>query len=95
MLHRALQTVILLLLILTTRAHTAMLSPVLGDIQDSTLVIVANLAIDDRGDLQAGLLADITAVQGNPLDDISSLRRVVFVMKGGQVYRAPSATSTR
>ncbi len=47
------------------------------------------LMLADRGDLRAGLLADIIAVDGNPLDDISALRRVVLVMKGGEVYRVP------
>jgi imidazolonepropionase-like amidohydrolase len=47
------------------------------------------LMLDDRGDLRAGLLADVIAVDGNPLEDISALRRVVFVMKGGEVYRSP------
>jgi imidazolonepropionase-like amidohydrolase len=31
--------------------------------------------------------ADIIATLGNPLDDITSVRRVVFVMKSGQVYK--------
>ena len=37
--------------------------------------------------LQAGLEADLVATDGNPLDDITAVRRVVFVMKGGRVYR--------
>jgi imidazolonepropionase-like amidohydrolase len=39
------------------------------------------------GALKPGYLADIVAVPGNPLTDIGVLQRVVFVMKGGTVYR--------
>ncbi len=41
------------------------------------------------GELKAGYLADIVAVPGNPLDDISALQHVEFVMKGGVVYKRP------
>jgi len=34
--------------------------------------------------------ADIIATDGNPLDDITAVRRVVFVMKGGKVYKNES-----
>ena len=34
-----------------------------------------------------GLEADIIALDGDPLKDITSVRRVVFVMKGGVVYK--------
>ena len=39
------------------------------------------------GALKPGYFADIVAVPGNPLDDITALQHVSFVMKGGVVYR--------
>ena len=39
------------------------------------------------GAVESGYDADIIAVEGNPLNDITALRRVVFVMKGGAIYR--------
>jgi imidazolonepropionase-like amidohydrolase len=42
---------------------------------------------DQIGRLATGMEADLVAVEGNPLIDITALRRVVFVMKGGRVYR--------
>ena len=42
------------------------------------------------GALKAGYLADIIAVPGNPLDDISTLQHVEFVMKGGVIYKSQS-----
>jgi imidazolonepropionase-like amidohydrolase len=42
---------------------------------------------DSIGAVASGLLADLVAVNGNPLSDIESLRRVEFVMKGGMVQK--------
>jgi imidazolonepropionase-like amidohydrolase len=39
------------------------------------------------GSIAPGMEADIIATQGNPLEDITAVRRVVFVMKGGKVYK--------
>jgi imidazolonepropionase-like amidohydrolase len=39
------------------------------------------------GTIAPGFDADFVAVGGNPLDDITAVRRVVFVMKGGRIYR--------
>ena len=42
---------------------------------------------DQIGSIVPGLEADIIALDGNPLQDITAVRRVVFVMKGGVVYK--------
>jgi imidazolonepropionase-like amidohydrolase len=42
---------------------------------------------DTIGTIAPGFEADLVATDGNPLDDITAVRRVVFVMKGGKVYR--------
>jgi len=42
---------------------------------------------DQIGSIVPGMQADIIALDGNPLKDITSVRRVVFVMKGGIVYK--------
>jgi imidazolonepropionase-like amidohydrolase len=42
---------------------------------------------DQIGSIAPGLEADIIALDGNPLVDITAVRRVVFVMKGGIVYK--------
>jgi imidazolonepropionase-like amidohydrolase len=55
-------------------------------IQSATIVAAEVLVLDDRGQVAEGLLADIIAVSGNPLEDITTLERVSFVMKGGVVY---------
>lgn len=44
---------------------------------------------DSLGTIQAGKFADIIAVSGSPLADISELLDVDFVMKGGKVYKQP------
>jgi imidazolonepropionase-like amidohydrolase len=43
------------------------------------------------GDLKPGYLADVIAVPGNPLEDISVLTHVAFVMKGGVIAKRPAA----
>jgi len=44
---------------------------------------------DQVGSIEAGKFADIVAVSGDPLADISQLEKVDFVMKGGKVYKKP------
>ena len=60
-------------------------------IQAGTRVNAEMLQWDDRlGTLEPGKLADIIAVAGNPLEDISELERVSFVMLGGNVVKGPN-----
>ncbi len=42
---------------------------------------------DQIGSIAPGLQADIIALDGDPLEDITAVRRVVFVMKGGAIYK--------
>jgi len=57
-------------------------------IKSATSVAAQMLEMDDRiGTLESGKLADIVAVPGNPLSDISAMERVMFVMKDGTIYR--------
>ncbi|MDQ3280827.1 MAG: amidohydrolase family protein [Acidobacteriota bacterium] len=58
-------------------------------IQSATIRAAELLAVEDRGRLDAGLLADVIAVKGNPIQNIEAMQSVVFVMKGGKVYRRP------
>ncbi len=54
----------------------------------ATSLNAKSLGLDDRiGTIAAGMDADLVAVDGDPLKDIATLRRVVFVMKGGVVYK--------
>jgi imidazolonepropionase-like amidohydrolase len=47
------------------------------------------LGVDDRGAIAPGKLADLIAVEGNPLEDIRTLEDVRFVMLGGNVLKGP------
>ena len=62
--------------------------PAMEAIQSATIV-ASNLAgnTDQLGSIEQGKLADIIAVEGNPIEDISMMERVRFVMKGGTVYK--------
>ena len=56
-------------------------------IRAATVVAAELIDVDDRGRLAPGLLADVIAVAGDPLADITATEQVRFVMKAGEVYR--------
>lgn len=61
--------------------------PPMEAIQAATSVNAALLENDKIGILESGRFADIVACTNNPLDDITELQRLVFVMKDGVVYK--------
>ncbi len=62
-------------------------TPPLEAIRGATLYAAQVLGVDDRGAIGAGKLADLIAVPGDPLRDVTVLERVGFVMKGGVVQQ--------
>ena len=58
-------------------------------IRSATVVASELLGIDDKlGTIESGKIADIIAVTGNPVKDITFLQSVVFVMKEGIIYKS-------
>jgi len=70
-------------------------------IQAGTMINAEELGWQDRiGSIDKGKYADLVAVSGDPLSDITELQRVKFVMKGGKIIRndltpAPAQVSSR
>ncbi|WP_232847243.1 Xaa-Pro dipeptidase [Shewanella nanhaiensis] len=56
-------------------------------LQAATINSAALLKQDNLGQIKAGFMADIIAVDGDPLENISLMENVTFVMKDGQVYK--------
>ena len=65
-------------------------------IQAGTIVNAQAMGWSDRvGSIEKGKYADLVAVSGDPLGDITELQRVKFVMKGGKVIRNDTWQSPR
>lgn len=59
-------------------------------IQSATTVAAESLRwVGDTGAVAPGYFADIIAVSGDPLQDITVMENVLFVMKGGEVHKSP------
>ncbi|MDB4904009.1 MAG: amidohydrolase family protein [Mucilaginibacter sp.] len=62
--------------------------PPMEAIKSATVNAADLLGISDKtGDISKGKFADIIAVDGNPLDDIKTMKNVSFVMKEGKIYK--------
>ena len=60
-------------------------------LKSATMVSAELLGIQDKlGSIETNKIADIIAVEGNPIDDIRFMQKVIFVMKEGKIYRSPN-----
>ena len=64
----------------------------LAAIRTATSVDASLIGVPDRGTLEAGKLADVVAVPGDPSRDITVMEKLFFVMKGGTVVRNDRTT---
>jgi imidazolonepropionase-like amidohydrolase len=73
------------------RVRDGGVDPMTAMVSANALAAEAMGLADQIGSIAPGLAADIIALDGDPVKDITAVRRVVFVMKGGVVYRTPGA----
>lgn len=69
------------------RVRDASMDPLAAMVSANSIGAEALGMANQIGSIAPGLQADIIALDGNPLTDITAVRRVVFVMKGGVVYK--------
>ena len=72
---------------LIDRVRDCGVAPMAAMVSANSLAAEALGMADQIGSISPGLQADIIALDGDPLKDITAVRRVVFVMKGGIVYK--------
>lgn len=73
------------------RVRDAGMDPMRAMVSANSLAAEALGKADQIGSIAPGLKADIIALDGDPLIDITAVRRVVFVMKDGVIYKRPRA----
>jgi imidazolonepropionase-like amidohydrolase len=62
--------------------------PPMEAIKSATVMAADLLGLSDKlGSLEKGKIADIIAVNGNPIQDITNMKNVVFIMKEGVIYK--------
>ena len=69
------------------RVRDGGVDPMAAMVSANSLAAEAMRMSDQIGSIAPGLQADLIALDGNPLKDITAVRRVVFVMKGGVIYK--------
>lgn len=72
------------------RVRDGGMDPMAAMVSANSLGAEAMGLADQIGSITPGLQADIIALDGDPLKDITAVRRVTFVMKGGIVYKSPA-----
>ena len=75
------------------RVRDAGVDPMAAMVSANSLGAEALGMADQIGSIAPGLQADIIALDGDPLKDITAVRRVIFVMKGGVVYKNVSRSA--
>ncbi len=76
------------------RVRDGGVEPMAALVSANSLAAEALGMADQLGSIAPGLQADIIALDGDPLKDITAVRRVVFVMKGGVVYKNDARASS-
>ncbi|MGA9567117.1 MAG: amidohydrolase family protein [Candidatus Korobacteraceae bacterium] len=76
------------------RVQDAGIDPMTAMVSANSLAAEAMGMGDQIGSIAPGMQADIIALDGDPLKDIAAVRNVVFVMKGGVVYKSAARSHT-